>query len=61
MTINGVDTVAIIVSDRRKAIEWYRDVLGLCVAFIGPSEPDADPAVQGSPANPSHWIELGPD
>lgn len=60
-TINGVDTVAIVVSDRRKAIEWYRDVLGLRVAYIGPGEPDADPAVQGSPDNPGHWIELGPN
>ena len=35
MTVLGVDTVAIVVSDRRKAIRWYRDVLGLGVAYIG--------------------------
>ncbi len=60
MTILGIDTVAIVVSDRRKAIAWYRDVLGLDVAYIGPSTPEADPAVQGTPEEPGHWIELGP-
>lgn len=60
MTILGVDTVAIVVSDPRKAIAWYRDVLGLDVAYIGPGEPNADSNAQGSPDNPGHWIELGP-
>ena len=60
MTILGIDTVAIVVSDRRKAIAWYRDVLGLEVAYVGPNSPQADPTVQGTPENPGHWIELGP-
>ncbi|MGA2459799.1 MAG: VOC family protein [Candidatus Bathyarchaeia archaeon] len=60
MAILGVDTVAIVVSDRRKAIEWYRDVLGVPVAYVGPPEPNSDSNVQGSPENPGHWIELGP-
>lgn len=60
MSITGIDTVAIVVSDRRKAIAWYRDVLGLPVAYIGPNEPNADASVQGTPDNPGHWIELGP-
>jgi catechol 2,3-dioxygenase-like lactoylglutathione lyase family enzyme len=60
MTVLGIDTVAIVVKDRRQAIAWYRDILGLAVAYIGPNEPDADPFVQGTPENPGHWIELGP-
>ncbi len=60
MTILGVDTIAVVVSDRRKALQWYRDVLGLPVAYIGPYESSTDPNVQGSPDNPGHWIELGP-
>ena len=60
MTIIGIDTVAVVVSDRRKALQWFRDVLGLPVAYIGPAEPDSNPSVQGSPDNPGHWIELGP-
>ncbi len=60
MTVLGVDTIAIVVSDPRKAIEWYRDVLGLDVAYIGPSESNPDPTVQGTVENPGHWIELGP-
>ena len=60
MTVVGVDTVAVVVSDRRKAIKWYHDVLGLPVAYIGPDEPNADPNVQGTSENPGHWIELGP-
>ena len=59
MTILGIDTVAVVVSDRRKALQWYRDVLGLQVAYIGPSEPSTDPSLQGSPDKPGHWIELG--
>jgi catechol 2,3-dioxygenase-like lactoylglutathione lyase family enzyme len=59
MTITGLDTVAIVVSDKRRAIAWYRDVLGLRVAYVGPPEANADPSVQGSPENPGHWIELG--
>src|SRR6267378_102664 len=37
MTVLGIDTVAIVVSDLRKAIAWYRDILGLVVAYIGPN------------------------
>lgn len=59
MTIIGIDTVAVVVSDRRKALPWFRDVLGLSVAYIGPAEPDSNPSVQGSSENPGHWIELG--
>src|SRR5207244_12334242 len=55
----GVDTIAIVVSDPRKAIAWYRDVLGLDVAYIGPSEPNPDPSIEGTPENPGHWVELG--
>lgn len=35
MALLGVDTVSIVVSDRRKAIEWYRDVLGVAVVYAG--------------------------
>src|SRR2546428_9494777 len=60
MTVLGVDTIAIVVSDPQKAIEWYRDVLGLDVAYIGPSESNPDPSVQGTAENPGHLVELGP-
>ena len=60
MGIVGIDTIAIVVSDRHKAIRWYRDVLGLEVAFIGPSPSNPDPSVQGTPDHAGHWIELGP-
>jgi len=60
MAILGIDTVAIVVSDRRKAIRWYRDVLGLDIAYVGPSEPHADASVQGTPDRAGHWIEMGP-
>ncbi len=60
MAILGLDTVAIVVRDRRKAIAWYRNVLGLQVAYIGPNSPDAEPSAQGTAENPGHWIELGP-
>lgn len=46
MAIEGIDTVAVVVSDRGKAVAWYRDVLGLDVAYAAPDE--------------GHWIELGP-
>ena len=59
MTIISIDTVAVVVSNRRKALQWFTDVLGLPVAYIGPSEPNSNPSVQGSPENPGHWIELG--
>ena len=36
------------------------DVLGLDVAYIGPSESNPDPSVQGTAENPGHWVELGP-
>ncbi|OLE56157.1 hypothetical protein AUF72_01535, partial [Euryarchaeota archaeon 13_1_20CM_2_64_92] len=60
MTVLGVDTIAIVVSDPRKAIAWYRDVLGLDVAYIGPSEPNPDPSIEGTADDPGHWVELGP-
>ena len=60
MPIQGIDTVAVAVSDGRKSIAWYGDVLGLPVAYIGPEAPNPDPTVQGTPENPGHWIELGP-
>jgi catechol 2,3-dioxygenase-like lactoylglutathione lyase family enzyme len=60
MTILGIDTVAIVVADRHKAIRWYRDVLRLEVAYLGPNEPDADSSAEGTPDNAGHWIELGP-
>jgi catechol 2,3-dioxygenase-like lactoylglutathione lyase family enzyme len=59
MTIAGVDTVAIVVKDRRQAIAWYRDILGLAVAHIGPNDPDVN-AGWGTPEDPGHWIEMGP-
>lgn len=60
MTVYAVDTVAIVVADARKAVAWYRDILGLAIAYIGPPVSNADAAVQGSADNPGHWIELGP-
>jgi catechol 2,3-dioxygenase-like lactoylglutathione lyase family enzyme len=60
MTILGLDTVAIVVSDRRKALRWYRDVLGLPITYIGPLESSTDPNLPGSIENPGHWIEIGP-
>ncbi len=46
MTLKGINTVAVVVSDRRRALEWYRDVLGLQEAYVAPEM--------------GHWIELGP-
>ncbi len=60
MGIFGVDTIAIVVSDRHKAIRWYRDVLGIDVAYIGPRESSSDPSIQGTPDDAGHWIEMGP-
>ncbi len=60
MPVQGIDTVAVVVSDGRKAIAWYRDVLGLDVAYIGPPSPSPDPEVRGTPEDPGHWVELGP-
>jgi len=56
----SIDTVAVVVSDRVKALQWFMEVLGLPVAYIGPAEPSSDPNLQGPPENPGHWIELGP-
>src|SRR6267378_655016 len=42
----GIDTVAVVVSDRRRALAWFRDVLGLEVAYVPPEV--------------GHWIEMGP-
>ena len=60
MTIDGIDTVAVVVADKKKALRWYTDVLGLRVAYIGPPVPNPDPRIQGTLDNPGHWIELGP-
>src|SRR2546428_5861246 len=60
MGILGIDTIAIVVADRHKAIRWYRDVLGLDVAYIGPRTSNVDPSVQGTPDDAGHWIEMGP-
>ncbi len=46
MTLTGLDTVAVVVSDRQRALAWYRDVLGLEEAYVAPRE--------------GHWIEVGP-
>jgi catechol 2,3-dioxygenase-like lactoylglutathione lyase family enzyme len=61
MAITGIDTVAVVVSDRRKALAWYRNILGLPVAYVGPSVSNADPNIQGNVDNPGHWIEMGPN
>jgi lactoylglutathione lyase len=60
LTILGIDTVAMVVSDRRKALQWFTEVLGLEVAYIGAAEASPKSSVQGSPENLGHWIELGP-
>lgn len=60
MVILGLDTVAIVVADRHKAIRWYRDVLGLEVAYLGPNDSSPDPSAVGTPGDAGHWIELGP-
>lgn len=60
MTIEGIDTVAVVVSDKKKALRWYAEVLGLKVACIGPPVSAPDPGVQGTMDDPGHWIELGP-
>ncbi len=59
MSLRGIDTVAVVVSDTAKAIAWYRDVLGLPVSYLGPESPDLDPRAQGTPERPGHWVELG--
>ena len=59
MSILGIDTIAVMVSNTARAIAWYRDVLGLPVAYIGPEHPSSDPSVQGTPERPGHWVELG--
>jgi catechol 2,3-dioxygenase-like lactoylglutathione lyase family enzyme len=60
LTIIGIDTVAVVVSNRRKTLKWFAEVLGLPIAYIGPVESSSDPNVHGSVENPGHWIELGP-
>ena len=52
MTIVGIDTVAVVVSNRRKALQWFKDALGLPVAYIGPALPNSNPSAQGPPDNP---------
>ena len=59
MAILGIDTVAVVVKDRRRAIAWYRDVLGLPIAYIGPNDPAATGG-EGTSDDPGHWIEMGP-
>lgn len=46
-----MDTVAVVVRDRKRALEWYRDVLGLTEAFV--------PRDSAYPGGVGHWIELG--
>jgi lactoylglutathione lyase len=55
MSLTGIDTVAVVVSDRQQALRWYRDLLGLNVALMGPE----DPTRPGDATNLGHWIELG--
>ena len=59
MAITIIDTVAVVVSNRAKALNWYTSILGLPIAYVGPSEPDSESAVQGTVDDPRHWIELG--
>jgi catechol 2,3-dioxygenase-like lactoylglutathione lyase family enzyme len=59
LTILGIDTVAVVVSNRKEALKWFTEVLGLPVAYIGPAEASSNASVQGSLENPGHWIELG--
>jgi catechol 2,3-dioxygenase-like lactoylglutathione lyase family enzyme len=61
MTVTGIDTVAVVVSDRHEALRWYHNLLGLQFAYVGPPESNSDPAIQGTPENAGHWIELGPN
>jgi len=49
MTVLGVDTIAIVVSDPRKAIAWYRDVLGLDFAYIVRARRTRIRALRGRP------------
>ncbi len=49
--ITSIDTVAVVVKDRKRALEWYRDILGLKEAFV--SRDSAFPGGVG------HWIEVG--
>ena len=60
VALTGIDTVAVVVADGSKAIAWYRDVLGLEGAYVGPETSSPDPSVQGAPEHPGHWIEMGP-
>lgn len=60
MGVTGIDTVAVVVSNGARAIAWYRDVLGLEVAYVGPESPNPDLAVQGTADHPGHWVEMGP-
>lgn len=46
MALTGVDTVAVVVAERRRALAWYRDVLGLREAYVPPEV--------------GHWIEVRP-
>lgn len=61
MTVTGIDTVAVLVSDRHTALKWYHSILGLQLAYVGPPESSSDPTIQGTPEAAGHWIELGPD
>jgi len=59
MPITTIDTVAIVVSDKRKAIKWHTETLRLPLAYVGPPVPSSDPKIQGTPENPGHWVEIG--
>ena len=50
--VTSIDTIAVVVSNRRRALEWYRDVLGLEEAFV--------PRDSAFPGGVGHWIEIGP-
>jgi catechol 2,3-dioxygenase-like lactoylglutathione lyase family enzyme len=60
MAIPGIDTMAVVVADGRNALRWYRDVLGLDVAYVGPKEPGSNPSTSGHPVEPDCWIEMDP-
>jgi len=60
MTVLGVDTVAIVVSDRRKAIRWYRDVLGSGSRTSGRWTQPRTRASKARPTVRATGIELGP-
>jgi len=61
MPVTGIDTVAVVVSNRHEALKWYHNTLGLRLAYIGPPKSNSDPSIQGTLEDAGHWIELGPN